>query len=226
MEDTDRIRQQEHWHAIAEQLGLAPQPEEPSPSESSPPRPAASIKEEPADEPVAPPLEPVEAPEKDAGARRGRRGRAARTEKEPKARNESEQAPGDKPDGEAREEESGRRSKEESSPKRGRRRRSARTSRASDREGSDSASSLEVTQEEEAAGDETPERPKRRGRGRGRQKKTGTVAAEPRTESETDSKQPAAEEGDDTELDDVRSLTDWNVPSWNELIASLYRPER
>ena len=26
------------------------------------------------------------------------------------------------------------------------------------------------------------------------------------------------------ELDDVRSLSNWNVPSWNELIASLYRP--
>lgn len=34
---------------------------------------------------------------------------------------------------------------------------------------------------------------------------------------------PAAEEEDDEEVD---TLSDWNVPSWNELIASLYRPER
>jgi hypothetical protein len=28
------------------------------------------------------------------------------------------------------------------------------------------------------------------------------------------------------EKDEVDNLTDWNVPSWNELIESLYRPER
>jgi hypothetical protein len=42
----------------------------------------------------------------------------------------------------------------------------------------------------------------------------------------TGEKRAAPEEEEDTELDDVRSLSDWNVPSWNELIASLYRPER
>ncbi|HWY86465.1 MAG TPA: hypothetical protein VNX28_07065, partial [Gemmataceae bacterium] len=31
------------------------------------------------------------------------------------------------------------------------------------------------------------------------------------------------EEDDDEEID---KLTDWNVPSWAELIGSLYRPER
>ena len=28
------------------------------------------------------------------------------------------------------------------------------------------------------------------------------------------------------ELEELDDLSDWNVPSWNELIASLYRPER
>jgi hypothetical protein len=28
------------------------------------------------------------------------------------------------------------------------------------------------------------------------------------------------------EKDEVDNLTDWNVPSWTELIESLYRPER
>jgi len=35
--------------------------------------------------------------------------------------------------------------------------------------------------------------------------------------------EPVAEEDDDEEID---KLTDWNVPSWSELIGSLYRPER
>ena len=35
--------------------------------------------------------------------------------------------------------------------------------------------------------------------------------------------EPMVEEDDDEEID---KLTDWNVPSWNELIGSLYRPER
>jgi hypothetical protein len=35
--------------------------------------------------------------------------------------------------------------------------------------------------------------------------------------------EPPGEEEDDEEID---KLTDWNVPSWTELIGSLYRPER
>jgi hypothetical protein len=31
---------------------------------------------------------------------------------------------------------------------------------------------------------------------------------------------------EDDEIDEEDNLSDWNVPSWNELIASLYRPER
>jgi len=40
---------------------------------------------------------------------------------------------------------------------------------------------------------------------------------------------PVAEnrkEEDESDTDDVDTLSDWNVPSWAELIASLYRPER
>ncbi len=40
---------------------------------------------------------------------------------------------------------------------------------------------------------------------------------------------PSAEErkqDDEADTDDVDTLSDWNVPSWAELIASLYRPER
>jgi len=33
-------------------------------------------------------------------------------------------------------------------------------------------------------------------------------------------------EKEDDDVDDVDTLSDWNVPSWTELIESLYRPER
>ena len=54
----------------------------------------------------------------------------------------------------------------------------------------------------------------------------------PDVEDSVDSSSPEDEEeegpriavdDDDEELDD---LSNWNVPSWQELIASLYRPDR
>jgi hypothetical protein len=30
----------------------------------------------------------------------------------------------------------------------------------------------------------------------------------------------------DPEKEEIDTLSDWNVPSWSEIIASLYRPER
>ena len=35
-----------------------------------------------------------------------------------------------------------------------------------------------------------------------------------------------APEPDDEDDDEGESYADWNVPSWQELIASLYRPDR
>jgi hypothetical protein len=40
---------------------------------------------------------------------------------------------------------------------------------------------------------------------------------------ETGAMEPTTDDADDEEID---RLTDWNVPSWNDLIGSLYRPER
>ncbi len=36
----------------------------------------------------------------------------------------------------------------------------------------------------------------------------------------------STEDAAGTETDDMDNITDWNVPSWTELIDSLYRPER
>lgn len=65
----------------------------------------------------------------------------------------------------------------------------------------------------EASTDE--DRPRRRRRSRRR--KAGEAPAEATATSD----QPADE--DDSPVDIVK---DWNIPSWNDLIASLYRPER
>jgi len=75
--------------------------------------------------------------------------------------------------------------------------------------------------------DRSSEASRRRGRGRGRHKKlerdddnaeTALVDEEPEQQAP-----PTDEEADDEEVD---NLSNWNVPSWNDLIASLYRPER
>ena len=34
------------------------------------------------------------------------------------------------------------------------------------------------------------------------------------------------EQKEEEDLEDMDVLSDWNVPSWAELIASLYRPDR
>jgi hypothetical protein len=44
-------------------------------------------------------------------------------------------------------------------------------------------------------------------------------------EEEATEPEAAAPEPEDDD-DEPDTLSDWNVPSWNELIASLYRPER
>ncbi len=68
-----------------------------------------------------------------------------------------------------------------------------------------------------------------RGRGRGRPSREEEPASRDFPEEEivepeeVEYAEPVAEEDDDEEID---KLTDWSVPSWSELIGSLYRPER
>jgi hypothetical protein len=69
--------------------------------------------------------------------------------------------------------------------------------------------------------------PSRRGWGRPRPESepprtTDADAAAATEEDEVDTTEPEPVLNDE-EMD---TLSDWNVPSWNELIASLYRPDR
>jgi hypothetical protein len=81
--------------------------------------------------------------------------------------------------------------------------------------------------EHEGPSDEKRERGRRRGRGRPRREEIAERPAE--VDEEAASEEPVEEpkdKEDDAPDDDIDTLSDWNVPSWQELIASLYRPER
>jgi hypothetical protein len=97
----------------------------------------------------------------------------------------------------------------EERPRRGRRGRGDR---------SRSGRSTESSQESEG-------RPARRSRGRGRPPEP---EEEPVSQIDDTPDEPPAPPRDveDEDDDEIPSISDWNIPSWNELIASLYRPER
>ena len=65
------------------------------------------------------------------------------------------------------------------------------------------------------------DKPRRRGRRRSRRKK-GDERPEEAAVTKTATVDPAGDD-DDSPAEAVR---DWNIPSWNDLIASLHRPER
>jgi hypothetical protein len=72
------------------------------------------------------------------------------------------------------------------------------------------------------------DRQRRRGRGRGRRKKD-LAELEEATEDRAEGQRPVdghQRDPDDADTEDMDTLSDWNVPSWAELIASLYRPDR
>jgi len=72
------------------------------------------------------------------------------------------------------------------------------------------------------------DRPPRRARGRGRGDKRDKLddVETPRTRKPIPQGEEAPAEPEDNDLEDLPNLSTLNVPSWNELIASLYRPER
>src|SRR5207248_322738 len=121
---------------------------------------------------------------------------------------------------------------EERGPRRGERRRGRRPARAAT-ESAEEGEAVEVPEEagglaeEEPAADTGRGRSRRRGRGRGRAKK---VAAEEETaEAPAHKSRPSAAEGtreEERDDDTPEDVSGWSIPSWDELIASLYRPDR
>jgi hypothetical protein len=115
--------------------------------------------------------------------------------------------------------------------RRGRRGGRGRSERAteSERPSSGTPAETDVETRSEPEAEPREERPPRRG-GRGRSQRgrrdeeneTREVREEEDQESEIISEEPAPQ-GPEEEPD---MLSDWNVPSWQELISSLYRPDR
>jgi len=222
MSEPDRSRQREHWQAIAEQLGLAPEPE--AGSESRPEQLPAKAEAEKPPQPPAPLAEPAQFSAEERQPRRGRRGRPVaaldsppRAEpKRPSIEKSAVKQTGARPSPPA---------EESPAPRRGRRRPAARASAEADTDATEPSSGAVLSHEEKAESQTTEPR---NHRGRGRQKRAGGAKPKERTatEEDTSAKVETPQESEEAELDDVRSLSNWNVPSWNELIASLYRPDR
>jgi ribonuclease E len=79
---------------------------------------------------------------------------------------------------------------------------------------------------EDEPAEEPAEKPRRRRR-RGRRKKGEPAGEGGDAAATTDRAEPADEEpAPVTEETPEEVVSDWNVPSWDDLIASLYRPER
>jgi hypothetical protein len=224
MTDPDRNRQRDHWQAIAEQLGLAPEQEALTEEATPPPAPAAGVKPSPPQPAVKAVAERPAA--KEPAPARQERVAAAKVEEQPS------REPPEPPLAEAREEsvstsQPAEPPEEEAAPKH-RRRRRPKSARAAKSNAAEQASAGAGPLEENP-GDEAEERATRRGRGRGRRKKgkpERTAATSVAEDEEIVPKAAEPAETEDADLDDLRSLSSWNVPSWNELIASLYRPER
>jgi hypothetical protein len=217
MSDLDRDRQRQHWQAIAEQLGLSPELEPGSQLASSSPEGSSEDSEEAsAPEPIG------KTEEVDRAAAEEQTNSGSAHESAP-VENEHEPT-SDSPELTERETYERKEVLEESQsldrpvdPKRGRRRgRQGETAAASRTPGRE-----ETSPDEEAS---AAERDTRRGRGR-----RGKKPASPRGEGRS-SKTERAEEGEPKdgpgEVDDLKTLSNWTAPSWTELVASLYRPER
>jgi ribonuclease E len=230
------------WQAMAAELGLPPEEEE-TPPASVP----VDTAEPEAKEPRTEVHEPEPAPVHEETPSRGRRRRSPPLAPEPRAEGPGESpveaaAPGPVESGPALAEAPAAEATDASEQRPSRRRRRGRRGSKKD-EGETEPASVEAalaTGAEaenptepvaEVPDEETPEEPaRRRGRRRGRSRK-GERESEPAQASETEeaeeevvSEEPArVEEEEDDEMDD---LSNWNVPSWQELIASLYRPER
>jgi hypothetical protein len=112
-------------------------------------------------------------------------------------------------------------SDEQHGTRRGRRRRGGKSRRRNEEKGNEPGE-----RGVSRAGDSTLEEGEEdRRRGRGHEK---IDEAEAEVEA-ADLPAPEAieqEADDDTEIEELGDFSNWNVPSWNELIASLYRPER
>jgi hypothetical protein len=212
-DDQEQLRQ--HWQQLAEQLGLD------SPEESRPPSAPSPLEEK---EPLASaaPVSKIE----NSTSKAEHRQFMIDAESPPEAESvegfsltASEPGPPEQPSGDPDD------SVIEESLPNDRRSQRGRRDRRSDRDEQSShsrqdshsrrseAESIQPEDREEAATEEESQNISE-----------SLEDTEPAILHDSASGDPESEEDDD--IDDVDTLSDWNVPSWAELIGSLYRPER
>jgi hypothetical protein len=224
MTDQHRSRERDHWQAIAEQLGLATEggPSSPAPAAERKMEPRLEKRPAPESEraPVAPPddevsgadltgegsvyspaaMEPAFASEAEKGAKgRDALPSPATSELQETTEDDSERRP----------------------RRRGRRPRKERDEPGSPAEHSE-ASAVGASRLDEPAGEHPDDDSGRRGRGRGRPRKAKPSIPPPEVNKEIVGPESAEED----DVDEMSDFTNWTVPNWNELIASLYRPGR
>jgi hypothetical protein len=209
MNDEERTREREHWQAIAEQLGLAPEPAGPAhrqrpEAERAEPPPAAAPSR---DRAPSPPDQRAEAHKSPVAAKTlAEAAPAARTviPEPPEKLEPAAIAPAPRD--------------EEKSRGRGRRKRGSKQSKTGAESEPELAKDVSSPEQESSAHSK-----RERGRGRKKQGRTKPRAEEQSPEAGRESTGPA--EPVQTDEDD-EGYGDWTVPSWTELIGSLYRPER
>ena len=194
MNDQDRTRERDHWQAIAEQLGLAPESERPETSADERAQIAHHVEPPPAQIELAAEakaaIEPREMPTETKNQIE-----AALCPPVPTGENTDEGAV-------------------ENEPKR-------RAPRGRRKRGSDSSKSARHSAERAPGREkESAATSKRRDKGRGRKKQSNRAVED---KLEPDQVLPAGSEEPDN---DDEGYGNWTVPSWSELISSLYRPER
>jgi len=231
-QDRDEV---DHWSRLAEEFGLPPD------SESAPALPAR------APEPMPPPRALVDQPSAPIGREpradgeppaRGRRRRSSAQEPEPVRAEAAEEVPVAEADGNAAPvaEEGGPDGEKRRPSRRRRGRRSGKGAtagevservegapvEAEDASPDEKAGPGDEPSDEESDGDRSR---RKRGRGRGRKKPVVVEKSEP-VEDAADEDLEQPEPQDEETDEEMTNFSNWSVPSWQELIASLYRPER
>jgi len=249
MNEEQERNEQDRWRELADLLGLPPEsapPAKTSPArerETAPPtagktseyareasspfeRPSARPELEHRSEPSHEPAPLDEAPPVWERQPVGRHEREEPVATELVEERESEPVAGDSAAAEVRGQTGERAERSEESDDRSRRRRRGRRGRRGgrrDREGGRDGGDSDTAEREtpaapsvEPSGDEDERHPRRR-------PPEDDIVDEPDAEAPNDEPPPPAEDGSD---EPEESFAEWNVPSWTELIDSLYRPGR
>ena len=210
MSEQDPERQR--WDELAKELGLEP--------------PAPAVAESPA-VPVAPRPEPI--PAMHIPLHQESEPNLLWPAEDPLAEPEPESVPAEAAADEAMEPPAALGPTPEEQPGRGRRRgrRSGRGQRSGGRAPAE-AGSAEASVEPDAgsAPGDSDDSPRQRGRGRGRGRQGRPAATAVLAEGEEEVVLPEPTTADDIEDADVFDPSKWDVPSWQDLIDSLYRPDR